>query len=665
MHFPRLDVSSIEGFKKKIQRFNSYISLEFEYASSQSSSSQSYRASQDPPCSDDSPVASIDPVDTPADTVDETCIEPELGCACDLCNDPNCNKNRRIKELEDKIANEQQVQATFFVCLFGLFCKTRNISCRNAALIIAFIKQFFPSFNCPSRQKTYFADIIYCLPSILKIQIESFVTKASSLVLQLDGSILKQNVHVFTLILFDDGMESVCYNIDAQSGQKADYIFELVMNMFGDHAATILSKLRAIVSDRASTQLKCNRKLVAKAAEYGNNQVTEVACSLHCAENTMRYGTELLLNKDTLDFLKTVTRIFAPNGTKFTRDSAYIELQMYAREQGITITFIPMKGTRFISLPLNCRMLLQHFDLISRFCQRLLLDPRHKFNNSLKLVMRTMNQGPYSMMKLKAELYLFAGVSNYFILPVWKASSKCLKLFDVRDHINNVLEHCFRIIMSDQPIQVLTTSPDQLKLDVDFSDTAVAFSVDFVDFFDNLSASFRPEFERKLKKYFDRVKDKYIADNDVMMTQEDLSDEAIMMFLPSSNQRVESSFAVLKTAQSGYDFGNLVKRSLFQFNRTLPWLLEQENCLEIVEQALKERRRNKALKLDLIESLVATDFNNIFTLPDLSEDPQEQVGFESDSSEAADQVEVDEQSATDSADTQSVMSTTSFMSTSM
>ena len=121
MHFPRLDVSSIEGFKKKIQRFNSYISLEFEYASSQSSSSQSYRASQDPPCSDDSPVASIDPVDTPADTVDETCIEPELGCACDLCNDPNCNKNRRIKELEDKIANEQQVQATFFVCLFGLF----------------------------------------------------------------------------------------------------------------------------------------------------------------------------------------------------------------------------------------------------------------------------------------------------------------------------------------------------------------------------------------------------------------------------------------------------------------------------------------------------------------------------------------------------------------
>ena len=62
---------------------------------------------------------------------------------------------------------------------------------------------------------------------------------------------------------------------------------------------------------------------------------------------------------------------------------------------------------------------------------------------------------------------------------------------------------------------------------------------------------------------------------------------------------------------------------------------------------------------------MATDFNNIFTLPDLSEDPQEQVGFESDSSEAADQVEVDEQSATDSADTQSVMSTTSFMSTSM
>ena len=45
-------------------------------------------------------------------------------------------------------------------------------------------------------------------------------------------------------------------------------------------------------------------------------------------------------------------------------------------------------------------------------------------NLDLDLVYRKMTQGPFSLANFKAELYLFAGVSTYFILPIWKTTSK-------------------------------------------------------------------------------------------------------------------------------------------------------------------------------------------------------------------------------------------------
>ena len=645
-HYPRLDISEIANFDKNILRFKNSMKFKFEYPDSQGSS-QSYIP--DERASSDSDIDQEEP------------IEADIGCSCDICPNENCTQSRRIAELEAELDAYRTFNATVFLALFAIFCKAHNISCRNAEAIISFLKQFVPSFNVPARKKSFFASAIYCLPSLLKLQLQQFIDNTTTLIMQLDGTSFKNGAKVFTMILMDDGLDSVCYNMKAQAGDRSEYLFKLVLDMLGDQTDTVLKKLRFIVSDRARTQLACNRKIIAKAAELENRQVAEVACSLHCAENCIKYATTELLEPETLTFLKTFTKIFGPAGNCFHHFSVYLPWQMHLREEGKSVTVIPEKGNRFISLPMNCRVILENFDSIVTFCKRLKKKPKYQNNPSLDFILRKMTQGTYSLIKFKAQLYLFAGVSTFFILPVWKTTSKSMSLAQVRNFMNEILLHCFRIIQSDTPIRELTMSHQRLHLTVEYTDTAVDFSKDFVEFFNQPFLMCLVESRVNLQEYFTRVKDKYIADQDAFMSHTDFSEQVIPMFLPSSNQQAERSFGIMKNASVGYDFGNLVTRSLLQFNDTLSWVLEQENCAELIDQAMKERRQNKLLHLDLIDSLVSTDFENAFELPELENTNEDEDSENDDSSQPL----FADNSSSDDESTMSYQSTVSHMSTTM
>ena len=599
LHYPTVDIGRIKNFDEKIDRYKKRMIFDdFPSPSSSSSSSESDSSQGYQPSSQDSIPRQGN----------------QSNCNCADCFNVQCPKNAKIRELEGE--PRPDFDPIFFLSLFGIFAKTKNISCRTASAITHFFAQFYPSFRCPTREKSYFQTCVYALPSITQLQLQSFVDNASSLSVQLDGATFKNGIHIFSVILIDQALESICLNIKTQAESNSTYLFQLVLIMFGSYKTDIFTKLRAIISDRAKNQLRCNKLLIDEAKEYGNDSVVEIACQLHSMENCTKYSSTLLLDTQNLEFLKTFSKIFSSSGQKFSFDSVVVEWSLHLREKNLSVTITPEKGQRFVALPLNARVILVHWDTILSFSQRLLKTRKHENNSKLKSLVRSMTSSRNSVLKLKSQLYVFAAASTYFLNVVWKETSSPMSITMARDLVNRVLTCVNDIQSSVEPLQYLTTIPDRLEIIVEFSPAAVQFGQSYVEFFEATSSSVNDARGSELIMFFHRVSEKLLLDQENMMTNESLTDEQLSLWIPLSNQRVESSFAVFKNATEGYDFDNLKARSLLQFNDTFNWLVEHQNCAEIVQSAMKDRDMNKALKKDIYESLVSTDFTGSYSLPE-------------------------------------------------
>ena len=504
--------------------------------------------------------------------------------------------------------------------MFALFCLTKNISVRVAAQCWNFFRDMVPCLQLlPSRKKSWFQKQIYNVPSLCRTQVERFIEESEYLFLSIDGTAYESNSKVLAVLLYNQDLDHIIIDSDVCPVDTGIALYEMVKRILGSHFPSVLRKPRGILSDRAKNQLHCNKLLSDAAVEMGNDRPLELACQMHTASNSELYATQILLRPKTLKFLKLFSKLFAAGGDKYVQNSVFIPFQIYCQNNGLNISFGVEKGKRFSVLSLNSRELLLNLDHIKKFTAKLLQKDNYQNNEQLKFISLHLNDK-----SVINELVTFTGAFIFFSNSAWKVFSKGMSYRVAKDLLNKIIGQLNLGLHADSPLGHLTLMTSNLFPDIIHSTKDLEFAQLFVDHFSSMSDEDLQIYESLMIKFYQRLIQKYNADNTNFLAA-NLDEDSQITDVPLNNQHIESFFGTFKYGKQGYKFTNNQFRAQAIFNQVIPWVYQQPDQETIIKNASKDKVVNKTNSKTLIQAIQSNPFSHIYDLPSSDEESDQSL----------------------------------------
>ena len=539
----------------------------------------------------------------------------------DVCSSSQCKKvqneyTKQIEELQETVrlqqaeieklravkqAQELQTYNDLYpkLCLFS-----QNIGCsvRMTQKFMGFLKDNVKSLGkivVPSH--TFIHQQSYLIDTISSKQKERFIESAEYLTMAVDGTPFR-NGKCFAVVLFNQDHQHILFGMDYYIKGDAHSLTVVTEKILGHAKNLIYSKITWVLSDTDQAQKKSLREIIQnimKVDRIVKGEPNWGACNLHNAGRSETYGKEQLSEK-TQTFLKIISKIAGPTSNKYSANNINQNLILSRKEENLpAIKIIPEKGSRFYFLTHNGREFFQNADWFEEFFEKTLQTHRHRNNDQLETLTELLKQNKNEIL---LEIGIFCSFWIYLIRPVYSYFSKPVDGEEAMKVLNNLLTHCKNSDKIKQPIPHLTKSveifDDISSFDAPPSDISVDFTKDFIKILTsrkinghNITKKQFSSLENMTRKFLGKIHDKYQKEYGGFINNK--FEKGLKIFL--SNQHVESVFGHFKNKKcdSNTTVHQLMSRTELVFNKSLSWVMKQDDVDEIFEEAAKSKKINR------------------------------------------------------------------------
>ena len=371
--------------------------------------------------------------------------------------------------------------------------------------------------------------------------------------------------------------------------------------ILGESKNKIYSKIKWLLSDTDAAQKKSCSEIIRRIMKVDRVVEGEPewgACNLHNAGNSEKYGKEEL-SEFTQIFLKIISKICGPTHNKYSANNIHQNLVLNRKDENLApITIIPEKGSRFYYLTNNGREFFQNFDWLCQFFEKTLKTNRHKKNDQLATLVDLLKRHKNEIL---LEIGIFVCFWVYLIKPVYSFFALPRDSEEAMKVLRNLLNHCKNSDQIKKPICHLTKSIQIFdgisSFDSPPSDKSVDFSKDFIEILNTgkingkkITAKQFSNLEKITRGFLVKFYNKYNKEYGGYINK--TFDEGSKIFL--SNQHVESVFGYFKNriVDPNTTGHQLIARTELVFNKTLSWVLKQDDVDQIFKEASKSKKQN-------------------------------------------------------------------------
>ena len=515
--------------------------------------------------------------------------------------------NSKLSDQTDTRLNSLNISHSIPWVILSLMSFIKLIPHRTVHSLMVLLKSSCINLsNIKIPSPTWIYSMRWALNYIRKIQLRRFIHSSKDLRMLIDSTSYK-NMDYHSIVIINENGKRMLVDMAWLTCKTAAGGFKKTIEMLGDSKDLIYSKLIAICTDTASCQLSINKKIIQDVWRSTGRKVHHLKCMMHFMANVESYIMEIV-DKKSKALLDAFTFCFGePSGHSnencktvfFEWLSAKLDKELEDPENELITTQSDIKrvkeelkvepslGTRWSDSFRNAGVLYKYHLYILEFCTEAISGTKHNNNAKLKLIADALEKKTdyhRGMLGLISILWI------YIMKPAWTMFAKGSQLSTVKDNLVKLRDIIDGLKTTKEPYRYITSVRFGTE---NVSGINESVSNDFVNIYLPSTTELAPT-TSLIPSIAERILTKIDKDwNEFLM--EEHEQHELDYNVKVTNQDVESSFSYLKNSKID---GNTtvevrILRAICSFNKVLEWLLEQQDHLDIIEQATTKNNREE------------------------------------------------------------------------
>ena len=449
------------------------------------------------------------------------------------------------------------------------------------------MKNCFDIFDdCKIPSLTYINSLRLSMQNLNELQAKHFVDKSKILTLSMDESPTSSGDKGFQVGAYNEMGEYCVLTFKEIAGGTAneihDRVIQLLQHLFQEKFVEFIKKIRFLSSDTARNQIAANKKLISTfMLSNGGTVIYMIKCSMHCISNMEKYAKNS--NEILVAILNAISNGLGKRAKQGCQSGSALKIfELTKKDSDMEfMSYAQQRGCRFYNHSRNSMIYAKNYEFTNAVCAREADDVDY-----CKVITDVVHDnGP---VKTAAIVGSLGYVWSTLIAPLWSLLSKPLKVKELKETIVTAIP--VTSLETLQGFQQKMTDKHNIPHNEEFCSY-------FLQLLDRLNNEDRMEMEIMINQMVMNAMFKFRKDfQDILDYPADIDNVTIV----PSIQRVESTFSTLRRLET---VDNLAKQkvfseTMFRQNRTLDWVLQNEDYKEIITEATTSQNRLRTLDND-------------------------------------------------------------------